>query len=444
MPYAAPSFQDMDDDKKQNPGQGVSVSGDTSSFSTGVPGQDASSGGKDQNGSGDKFANIQSYLDVNKDQGNQMGQKIQGDITQNAETAKTDVNSLASKAPQVQAYDPNAAYNNVLNLSDADKQQYNTAKAGYKGPQTVDQVDGYGDTQKAVSKASAQVQNAGSEQGQRQLLKDAYQRPSYTGGENALDQTIVQNSPDAKKGYEDLRQKYSGLSSMFDNTAQDVGSKINTSIGNGLANQQAIAKGEAQVVPGLLNPIQQRASDQNKYNQSVIGSLNNDIGHDTMSGDTISRLGLNDGQNLYDLNLSKYLNVDGTQVGVNNAATADERAKYAALTNLIDGKNGDAITSDGKAINPYTFNKDQFDKDFAAKDSNAKTAKQRADETDQAAWNYYNDMGGNDDPNTSMYAANMSMNGGQNMRYFQQLSAARDQAKRDYEAMNPDRKLVKG
>lgn len=372
MPFAAPSMTDEDDLKaKEKNGAGVNVSGTSTTFATGVPGQDTGSGQAKETGSGAKFANIQGYLDANKSQGEEMGQKIASDVNTNAADATQKVTDFETKAPEIQAYDPNEAFKNVTTLSDSDKAAYNQAKAGYQGPQTVDKIDGYGDTQSAVSRATQQVANAGNDAGQMQLLKDTYNRPQYTGGENALDQTILHNAPGARQGFEDLTNKYSKLGNMFDIAAQDVGGKINQSISTGLANQNAIATGEVNAKSSLLDPIRQRAAQVNQGNEQAISDINADISDDTLSDQTRAALGLDEGQHLYDLNLASYLSPDHTQSNINNVANADERAKYAALTSLIDGQAGNEITADGKAINPVSFDRANFDKDYAARKAEA-------------------------------------------------------------------------
>jgi hypothetical protein len=366
MPYAAPSLMEEDELKKKEQNGGVNISGESTSFSTGVPGQEAS-GAKPKTGSGAKFANIQSYLSANQQQGNQMGEKIAGDVSQNADQAIDKTNQFQAAAPKVDAYDPTDAYKNVTSLNDQQKSQYNTAKAGYQGPQQLDQVAGYGDAQSATAKAAGQVQNAKTEEGQRALLKDTYKRPSYSAGENALDQTIMQNSAGSKQGFENLAQKYSGINSIFDTASQSVGNAVNQSKQTGLANQKAINEGEAQAMTGLIDPIKARAAQQTAQNASRIKAVGEDVTDDVLSADTLEMLGLNDGQKLWDMNLGSYLSPDHTEVGVNNAANADERARYAALTALINGQSGNEITADGKAINPVKFNRGQFDSDYAAK-----------------------------------------------------------------------------
>lgn len=390
MPFAA-SFDDQDPDKqKQNQADasngsgasGVNVSGVSTDFSTGVPGQSSnnSQGGAGKpSSSGAKFANIQEYLNANQSQGNEMGQKIAGNVANEADDATTKVQGVAAAAPTVKAYDPTDVYNNVTNLTDAQKAEYNAQKAGYQGPQTIDKIQGFGDAQTAANKAVTDVTNAGNEAGQRTLLRDTYARPQYSNGENSLDQALLQSSPTSKTAFENLNQKYGGLGDLFNTTSTNIGNQLNSNITQGLANQQAINTGDTSAQKALLDPITARAAQANTDNAAQYNAFQNDLkAGDNLSDNELSALGLANGQHLYDLNLSNYFTPNQTQAGVNNVASADERAKYAALTGLINGTPGDQITADGKAINPYSVNTDQLQKDLTASDAAYKAGASQA------------------------------------------------------------------
>lgn len=360
----------MDDEQKKNQqGSGVNISGGApTNFATGIPGQEAGAGAKDKKSSG-QYANIQSYLDANKDQADQMGSTIAGNVTQKADDATSKIQGFESKAPEVKAYDPNEAYQNLGKLSDEQKNNYRTQKTtgGYSGPQTVDQVEGYADTQKAANEASALVKNAGSESGQQALLKDTYKRPNYSAGENRLDQVLLQNSAGSKNAMQNLSQKYSGLSGMFDQANQKVGTAVNNAQTQALKNKENIVNAEKSQWDNLVNPIQARASQMNTDNQALIGRVTGDINDDILNQETLDRLGIGDGQSLYDLNLSNYLNLDQSQVGLDQAANADERFRYQALADLVSDPTRTQISKDGKGVNPVSFNKEKFDKDYSSR-----------------------------------------------------------------------------
>jgi hypothetical protein len=367
MPFAAPTdFSDDPNDPKKSQ-NGVNISGQSTTFATNVPGQETTSGGK-QAGSG-QYANIQSYLDANKQQADEMGQKISTNVANQAEDATSKINNFQSQAPKIDAYDPNAAIGNVTNLTDADKAQYQDEKktGGYTGPQTVDQVNGYQDAQKAASTAATNVTNAGTETGQQQLLKDTYNRPQYSAGENKLDQALLQNSAGSRSSLENLANKYSGIDQMFNTAATNVGDAVNGATAQALANKQAFIPAEQNAVKSLVDPIQARADAANQSNGSYIDQITAAANDNVLSDDTLKALGLTSGQKLFDLNLDNYITPDRTQVGINNAATADERNKYAALSALFDNPTMTQITSDGKTINPVSFDNQKFTSDLAGK-----------------------------------------------------------------------------
>lgn len=368
MPYAArPMIDDPNDPNKKNQGSTNISGGGGANFATGIPGQE-SSGDKTQKSSGN-YANIQSYLDANKDQGDQMGQTIASNISTKAEDATNKINTLNSKAPTAAAYDPNEAYNNLGSLTDEQKATYKQEKAtgGYDGPTTVDKVDGYADTQKATTDAASLVKNAGNEYGQQQLLKDTYARPQYSAGENKLDQVLLQNSAGSKAAIEGVSNKYADLEKLFNETSKNVGNSINSANTQALANKQNILAAEQNQWKNLVDPIQARAAQMNIDNPALINRITQDASDNKLSDETLSLLGLTPGQKIYDMNLGSYITPNQTQVGLNQAANSQERSKYQALADLVGDPTRTEITADGKTINPVTFNKEQFDKDNAAK-----------------------------------------------------------------------------
>lgn len=373
MPYAPKPFSQINEEKK-NQQAGVNISGaQTANFSTGIPGQESSNGAKPAKSSGN-YANIQSYLEANKSQADQMGQNIANNIDQSAQTAQQKISSLDQKAPTVQAYDPNEIFNNVTNLNEDQKNQYRAQRTtgGYTGPQSLDQVEGYADTQKATTEANTNLKNAASEFGQQQLLKDTYARPQYSAGENKLDQVLLQNSTGSKQALENVKSKYSDLEDLFSNSANKVGESINKSNAQALANKKNLLEAEQSQFNNLINPIQQRADQANKENPLLVSRIQDDIAgerldqNQILNDETLKFLGLSSGQNLYDINIGNYLKPNLSQVGLDNVASSDERAKYKALADLIGDQSRTQLTKDGASIDPLIFNKTAYERDYLA------------------------------------------------------------------------------
>lgn len=355
MPYAA-KFNYDDPNKPQN------VSGTQGAEAVGIPGQESS---KPQKGSG-QYANIQSYLEANKDQGAQMGEKVAGDVESKATDAQGRVSAFQSVAPKVNAYDPNEAYSRLNNLDDETKTQYNTAKAGYKGPDSVEQIGGYTDAAKASQEAYQKVKNAGNELGQQELLKQSYARPQYSAGENRLDQVLLQNAPGSKQKLEGLSQKYAGLDNLFKNASESAGNQLAEAKRQALLNQQAIQTGEESQWKGLIDPIKARADQMNIDNPALVNRITQDASDEILSKEALEKLGLNVGQRTYGLNLQNYLNPNIRQLGLSDAATAEERAKFQALNALTGAGRSDI--GEAEAYNPLSFDRARFDQDFTAAD----------------------------------------------------------------------------
>lgn len=363
MPFAPINKVQQEQMQQQQGGNSVNISGGKGAAFDVVPGQE-----KKQAKSG-QYANLQSYLQANQPQAQAMGQKLVSEVSNQGAEAQSKIGQLAQAKPNVEAYDPSAVIANAPTLSESQKQQYKTMKetGGYTGPQSQEQVSGYKEAQAAAQKASDAAKMAATEQGQQELLKKAYARPNYSGGQNKLDQVLLMGNQQATGKLSDLSKKYSDLYNQFNTTAQDVGLGINQAQQQALANKEAIAQAEPNAWNALLNPISQRATEMNKSNQDLISRVLNDVSDSALKEETMQKLGLNDGQRLYDLNLSNYINPNYSQAGLNEAASSEERAKYKALAELFGDQSRTEIGQADASINPLAFNQEQFLKDLGQK-----------------------------------------------------------------------------
>lgn len=316
------------------------------------------------------WTNINSYLDANKDNAQSMGNQIAETVSKQATDAETKINNLAAEKQQVVAeVDTNKYFSNPLDNDENKIKEYQNLKSsgGYKGPSDISGTKYYNEALNATNQASAKVKNAASEEGRMNLLADQYNRPTYSKGSKILDNALLQGNAQAKETLNQVNQKFSGLNSMFDSAQFQVSDSIAKANTQALDNKNKIIQDEALAWNNLLDPIKQRAADYNTNKNTLIDKYESDLNDDSLSEDTMNLLGLDSGTKLYDMNLKNYLQKDLTKAGVNNAANADERAKYAALQKLVNDPTRSEITADGKAINPLTFNKEQFMKDHSAK-----------------------------------------------------------------------------
>lgn len=380
MPYAQNNLKD-EELKNQQAGSAPNISGTSTTFSTGVPGQESSKKSSGQ------YANIQSYLDTNQEQAGEMGNKLASGVEQKGQEAKTGIDTLSKSVNKIDAYDPSKTIGKITgfntnqydpnsgpqapDVTQEEKDQYKTIKqtGGYTGPSDLSGVSGYQDVETKARQASEAAKNASTELGQQALLKETYARPTYSAGQNKLDQVLLGGSKTGKEALQNVSGKYSGLEDLFKDTSTQVGNTINENINTAMLNKEAFNPLEKAAREALLNPIQARAQQKNIDSPAAIARAQEDLSDETVYDDILSRTGLQQGTKIYDLNLASYLNPNQTQNTVNNVATNDERVKYQALSDLFGDASMNQITSSGKAINPYTFDKDKFEADRYAREN---------------------------------------------------------------------------
>lgn len=353
LPYD-PKKKPLDD------GQPKNLTGETTSFNQSPPGASASNAPK----SSGRYSNIQTYLNANKEQAADMGSKITSKVETNAVKASEDVGKLAAEKPTITQLDPNRYLSNPTANTDEDIAEYQALKntGGYTGPEDISKTSNYSNAQNSVNKADSLVKATATEDGRMGLLKDEYTRPNYQRGAQILDQTLLQNDTGSKDKFAELNQKYSGISSLFDNTVKEVGDSINQGKTQALKNKQDLQSAEKSTLDNLYNPIQERAAQFNSTNQDFVNRINSDIADKYLSQETLDTLGVKEFTNLFDLNLQNYATFDTTQAQANNLATPEERQKFASLMKLLNGDD-QRITLDGKEIKPVQFNNEKFKSD---------------------------------------------------------------------------------
>jgi hypothetical protein len=366
MPFA-PKMKD--EQQNQVSGGSQNISGISASFN--VPGQNAGAATKGAKSSG-QYQNLQKYLSANQEQGTQMGQQVASGVEQKVQSGKQALGGLQSQVQKTTAYDPNEAIQKAQSgqLTEQEKQAYKTTKqtGGYTGAKDVSGLTGYGEAQKAFGSASEAVSQTGNEAGQQQLLKSTYARPNYSQGANKLDQVLLGQSSGGKQALENLGQKYAGLTKEFSSGIEQSQKDIAGSQDQAAANKSAIGQAEQASMSGLMSPIEQRVAQANIENPALQQRLTQDIQDELLKQETLDKLGLSSGQNIYDLNLASYLSTPQAQMNANTMATQEERQKYKALTDLFEQPGGELSDVNPMSdYKPYSFDTERFQKDVGSK-----------------------------------------------------------------------------
>lgn len=372
--------QDEEELKKQKEAGAQNISGQSSVIST--PGAPQTKPGAVK--SSGSWTNLQQYLDANKENASAMANNLSNKVESDAQKATDSINTYSNSKPaEVKKYSNDDLNNDFFNdPSKADKTVYTNLKntGGYSGPRVNSEVSGYEDAQKNTASAVSKVNQMKSDEGRMQMFSDTYNRPNYTHGQKVFDNLLMTDN-NAKGIFNDTQNKWANLQNVLDDANNNVTSRIETNKSTAFDNKNLIPGAEAAAVDNLYNPINTRATDFNTTNSDLninnrIANYGSDSTDNRLSDDTVNFYGLGDYFTLTDkygkpyadpngglstmgLNLSNYLRPDYTDAVADNVATPEERAKWSALQALIDGTDN-RITSDGKSINPLSFDKDAF------------------------------------------------------------------------------------
>lgn len=355
MPYI--NQTDDEELKKQQEAQSgtpTNISGQSAVLSTEAP---SKMGGAKDSGS---FTNLNQYLDANKENAGQMGTKIASDITGQGQATRTGIqdtsaefNQLADqgtlagldKAPEEARNIVNQAKTGAKNTQ-IDQNQISRfgeiANAQYKGPQDLTGTTKYSNTAQQYEKAQQTAKNASSDEGRFNLLKDAYARPTYSQGQQNLDNLLLTGNQGAKENIQsaatslnDLSGLWSGAQSNAAQLASQRQAATNAAREGSRANAlEARTSRNTEVQSDLANQQANWANEYNQYKDLLGGYKGGDLNLTRQQAD---RLALNDsGQGVYNL-------LNGTQpesyldlkaFDANKVVSQDQFAQLKALDQL--------------------------------------------------------------------------------------------------------------
>lgn len=306
-----------------------------------------------------QFGTVQDYLGANKQQGEDLGQKLTSSLsdTQNQEKGSIDqaaqntnnqitdntINydgSLVNKAKT----DPNAVASNSNDLNSFLKQW----NASYAGPSSFESSDQYSQAAQAANDANTKQQELSTTGGREQLIGDQF--GVYGQGNKGLDQAVLQSSSyfpqvqQQEQGFKSI-QDYLGNTAntvndaalsakattdatkaatqgQFTNSLTDFQNNLNNQVGSSRdAATQSVEQYQKDFASGDMNKVQQDltasgvdpATSQNII--SYLTNLNKDYGiSPTIQGSLIGN--------------------PNTDITAANTASAQDYAKAAALQKL--------------------------------------------------------------------------------------------------------------
>jgi len=355
MPYInQPDDEELKKQQEAQSGAPTNISGQSAILSTEAP---SKMGGAKDSGS---FTNLNQYLEANKENAGQMGTKIASDITGQGQATRTGIqdtstefNQLADqgtlagldKAPEEARNIVQQARTGAKNAQ-IDQNQMSRfgeiANAQYKGPQDLTGTTKYANTAQQYEKAQQAAKNASSDEGRFSLLKDAYARPTYSQGQQNLDNLLLTGNQGAKAniqaaatGLNDLSGLWSGAQSNAAQLAAQRQAATNAVREGSRANALEARTGRnTEVQSDLAN---QQANWANEYNQykDLLGAYKG--GDLNLTRAQADRLALKDsGQGIYNTlqGVSPEQFLDLQAFDANKVVNQDQFAQLKALDQL--------------------------------------------------------------------------------------------------------------
>lgn len=362
-------------------------------------------------GSG-RFTNLSKYLNANQGAGDRLASGISSNLDKQNAGEKRELNTQAGdvragiEAAQNKVNTGNQYVNQVnsanFNAQDVAGDQNKLQDfTNYRTNQAVDTntLNNQANTaqttgQNLQAQQQQQLQNASTEQGRFNLLKQAfgggtvYQNP-YSTGQQKLDQLFLQAG-----GANNINNLQNQVRSGINDTGQvlnNLGQNTST-IGDISTQTQGIAKGLQDKTNSLTNDYvsgientagqvnAQRSADQ-KFAQDQYTKLQNGQAIDQRFA---TMLGLNQGQGLYNTlngkNVNDFLNFGNTNLqGFGQLANADQEKQYGALASLAgmtpaftaDGNPTAAVTNNNTINNTLNSGQQAYDQATTGKNATA-------------------------------------------------------------------------
>lgn len=342
-------------------GVGVSDPGSNGAPSSGGAVQ-SSSAGSSQPASSGQFVNIQKYLNANQGSGQQIGQNItntidnktndfNSNISNDAQGVQNQVDSEKQRLAAANGFQQQIT-NDPTQIT-SDPTQLASFQQLYSGATILPQLQTTFNQNSANEGSSLNdLQNttnlANSEAGRFQLLKQSLGRPSYTQGQQSLDQLLLQSQGNGQilnNLQKSANQDITNAQNQYNTTQTNLNQGLSDIGTLGTAAQTNLQGAVTTANTGLQNTLNQRVTDTQNQQNDLQTRLLAQEKTGVFDPDVAALLGITNGQNLYNTDLSAANNAfNPALINVNNVASTQDFARANALAQLAGQQNSNYLT----------------------------------------------------------------------------------------------------
>lgn len=350
-----PLYNNQDDDKQDGPASLSNASGPAGGGPNASAAAPKGSGQatnlqnyiKANIGGGDQIAQgIQNKVQNQSDQFGQGIQKAQSELQDKSNPLEAELGDDAKNVIKTSFQDPQALLGQQNQLSQFQRLRDQGANSDIHNIQNQQgQLSSQLHNSAQFNNINASAQNAGNEAGQFQLLQQTFGNPTYSSGQQRLDQLLLQAQPNSARGLQQgLGQIRQGANQQIQGLDANSQAKI--------AALQNMSKQNSTDIQGLLNTGQyqgeklgegfddlQKNANQRlleaKANASVYQDLPTHIMNPAqLTSNELDLLGLTSGQSKYGVGLGSYVQNMNLNPTMAQAGNPQDYARYEALRQL--------------------------------------------------------------------------------------------------------------
>lgn len=355
--------QQTDEEKDET----IKVGGGESTFTSGTSTQNKPT-------SSGRFFNLSNYLKANTGPGQQsLAGKIASNVQNQAQTAKNEIQSGQEQFQKsVAASTPNQQQTNQYlqqiqqDPSKIDQQQFQQYRdAKYTGPQNIQNAN---QIQTNVGNITQTAKQTGSEAGRFNVLRQMFNKPSYTTGQQRLDQVLLQSNPQELAKLRETQKIAAQTERELGKTLTGAETAARQAEAQAVATRDAIRGGLNTAATTLQSDLTSRAQAENALRTQQYNDVVNRLNSGRLTDEDMKNLGVSSGDVLFlqNKNLGDFLQ-KGQDANAQNIASAEDIAKINVLKKLAGdtgSKEANQIygqTYGGLDKNRYTYNQDSKD-----------------------------------------------------------------------------------
>jgi hypothetical protein len=299
-----------------------------------------------------QYTNFQAYVDANQDQAGELGNKVAGYVNKEADdlanyAANADRDFKGQVDQNRVSYDQglaDRASNNPTSVVGDKDALWNFSRmrdASYGGPSSLADTDLYQPLQKEKQEADDAAKLSATEEGRQSILGNQFGRSDYGQGMRLLDNLLLQNGSGNRERFDAAREKTNQADKSYDDILASLPQYAQQAKDETAATKQKTYDaflGPNGALPTLQNTVQTRATDLKNQKGAEYNDLVDELKRRTLTSDASQKYGLAAGEHTYGVDPLSYLQTNADPTAA-SAASKDEQAKYAALSELMGQEN---------------------------------------------------------------------------------------------------------